>query len=266
MRASEWGCGGVLSVTTEQASEFVKSYSSSFSNRLHTMKTAVALCFALAVAARAAPMPEGATGASPKAEWARAPHPEPATMGKNGRVVLASASGSAEGATGGMDMRMPARQVPIVAPCDDCGSKDNKPEDTHPVIHSVNHVYHPTHGQGGATGAYNATGDYRGEGTPISGVVSPNATKGPNCCRVCAPAKECKHKNACFNVCKRVCGPTCVIPSPPRCVEPPCKKANETATAPWIAPEITQDMKDKVHAAAPEDKVKVIVGLLRGQK
>lgn len=231
------------------------------------MKTAVALCFALAVAAHAAPMPEGATGASPKAEWARAPHPEPATMGKNGRVVVGSASGSASGATGSEDMRMPSRPVPIVAPCDDCGSNDNKPEDTHPVIHSVNHVYHPSRGQGGATGAYNATGDYRGEGTPISGVVSPNATKGPNCCRVCAPAKECKNKNACFNVCKRVCGPTCVIPSPPRCVAPPCKKANETAApAPWIAPEITQDMKDKVHAAAPEDKVKVIVGLLRGQK
>jgi hypothetical protein len=232
------------------------------------MKTAVALCFALAVASQAAPMPEGATGASPKAEWARAPHPEPATL-KNGRVVLASSTGAEDSATGGNDVRMPLRPVPIVAPCNDCGSKDNKPEDTHPVLHSVNHVYHPTRGQGGHVSAYNATGDYQGQGTPITGTVTPNATKGPDCCRVCAPAKECKHKNECFNVCKRVCGPTCTIPAPPHCVAPPCpKKANETASAPapWIAPEITQDMKDKVHAAAPEEKVKVIVGLLRGQK
>ena len=220
------------------------------------MKSFIAILVIVAIA--------GANAEGPKADWARAPHDTPARKGENGRLVMAGTG--AEDATGANEesmtglQEMPRRPVPLVAPCADCGAKDNKPDDTHPVIDSVHHVYHPK-----SKDAYNATGDYRGEGTPVTGVVVPDAKKGPNCCRVCAPAKECKHKNNCFNVCKRVCGPTCEIPAPPKCVKAPCK--NETKANPmWVAPKITEEMKAKVHAASPEDKVGVIVSLLRGQK
>ena len=36
---------------------------------------------------------------------------------------------------------MPRRPHGIVAPCADCGANNNKPEDTHPVVHSANIVY-----------------------------------------------------------------------------------------------------------------------------
>ena len=222
------------------------------------MKSFLAIFIIVAIA--------GVNAGGPNADWARAPHDTPARKGENGRLEMAgtgAATGAgSESATEAMTglAPMPRRPTPVVAPCADCGAKDNKPEDTHPVIDSVHHVYHPR-----TKDAYNATGDYRGEGTPVSGVVVPDAKKGPNCCRVCAPAKECKHKNNCFNVCKRVCGPTCEIPEPVKCVKAPC--ANATATKPmWVAPKITDEMKAKVHAASPEEKVGVIVSLLRGQK
>eukprot|EP00943_MAST-04B_sp_MAST-4B-sp1_P003514 g3514.t1 len=214
----------------------------------------------------------GATG-GPNSEWARAPHAEPARL-KDGRIVLeGAASGSASGSTGsetGMTglQEMPRRPHGIVAPCADCGAKDNKPEDTHPVVHSANIVFHPSIKEGGATGAYNATGDYKGQGTPHQGEWTKEHEAGPKCCRVCAPATECKNKNKCFNICKKVCGPTCVIAAPPRCVKPPCKKdeKKDEVKKPWVAPEITDEMKTKVHQAAPAEKVKTILGLLRGQK
>ena len=50
-------------------------------------------------------------------------------------------------------------------------------------------------------------------------------------------------------------------------VKPPCKKEEKKEEAkPWVSPEITDEMKTKVHAADPKDKVKTIMGLLRGQK
>ena len=98
--------------------------------------------------------------------------------------------------------RMPRRPHGLVAPCADCGANNNKPEDTHPVVHSANIVYHPSKNQGGATGAYNATGDYKGPGTPREGEWNKEHEAGPKCCRVCAPAAECKNKNKCFNICK----------------------------------------------------------------
>jgi hypothetical protein len=212
----------------------------------------------------------GATG-GPNSEWARAPHAEPARL-HNGRIVLdGAASGSASGSTGASGatglQEMPRRPSGIVAPCADCGAKDNKPEETHPVVHSANVVFHPSIKEGGATGSYNATGDYKGQGNPHQGEWTKEHEAGPKCCRVCAPATECKNKNKCFNICKKVCGPTCVIPAPPRCVKPPCKKEEKKEEAkPWVSPEITDEMKTKVHAADPKDKVKTIMGLLRGQK
>ena len=161
---------------------------------------------------------------------------------------------------------MPRRPHGIVAPCADCGANNNKPEDTHPVVHSANIVYHPSKNQGGATGAYNATGDYKGQGTPREGEWNKEHEAGPKCCRVCAPAAECKNKNKCFNICKRVCGATCVIPSPPRCVKPPCQAEKKEEKKPWVAPVITDEMKTKVHEADPKEKVKTIMGLLRGQQ
>ena len=45
----------------------------------------------------------------------------------------------------------------------------------------------------------NATGDYKGQGTPHQGEWTKEHEAGPKCCRVCAPATECKNKNKCFN-------------------------------------------------------------------
>ena len=107
------------------------------------------------------------------------------------------------------------------------------------------------------------TGDYKGQGTPREGEwnkehrldqVLPSSHLQLNA-----------NKNKCFNICKRVCGATCVIPSPPRCVKPPCQAEKKEEKKPWVAPAITDEMKTKVHEAEPKEKVKTIMGLLRGQ-
>ena len=207
-----------------------------------------------------------ATPKTPKAEWARAPEAEPARL-VDGKLVLESATGST-GATGatGLDVPDPVAQVAEKHDCKDCGvGQDTVEEDgsnPRPIVKEAHVVLHAV-----GDSAFNATGDYSGQGT----LAAPDQeATGEKCCRVCPPAEKCKDKDGCFQKCKKVCGPTCHIPAPQKgCGEAedqePCTGEVEDAAS--KAPqEITDAMVKSVAATPDAHKVAAIGALLRGNK
>jgi hypothetical protein len=228
------------------------------------MIKAATFVFLFAVSASAAGAPT-----KPRAEWARAPEAEPARLGADGKLVLDGATGGATGGeTGGatgLDVPDPVAQAAEKHDCADCGvAQDTVEEDGSNPRPIVKEAHVVLHADGGS--AFNATGDYSGQGT----LAAPGATApAEKCCRVCPPAEECKDKDGCFQKCKRVCGPTCHIPAPPKKCgeaedEEPCAEAEgEAAAAPQ---EITPAMVKSVAATPDAHKVAAIGALLRGNK
>merc|ERR1719473_1853956 len=103
----------------------------------------------------------------PRAEWARPPSDVEATL-VDGKAMTGGATGGATAATGTVgNPRAP--QATDNAPCDDCGtSQDKVLEDgsnKRPIIPDAHVVMHHD-----GPSAYNATADYSGKGTPIEGV------------------------------------------------------------------------------------------------
>ena len=218
----------------------------------------------------------------PKAEWARSPHDEPGTL-VDGRVITKAdgpaieddatggqtggetgatggelgATGIADEATGGATGASTGASDRIVMTkedCEDCGKSQDKIDDDggnkRPIIDEAHAVIHHT---------YNMTGDYEGQGT----LADPGeGASGEKCCRVCPPASECKNKDECFHKCKKVCGPTCSIPSPPALCDPKDKGCNGDTKPVPITPEMVQAVAD----TPVEGKVAKIQALLRGAK
>jgi hypothetical protein len=235
----------------------------------------------------------------PKSEWSRKPHDEPGTL-VDGRIktkndaapieeedatgatggATGMAGGDATGMTGGDVTGMTGGdatgdaagsghsrlvnnprepQATSNQPCADCGTSQDKVEadgnNKRPIIENAHIVMHTS---------YNATGDYKGHGTPIEGTVDHSKpAPAEKCCRVCPPASECEDKDECFHKCKRVCGPTCSIEAPPQ----PCdKKKDENCdkkNSDKLVP-ITSDMIQAIADTPVEEKVAAIKQLLRG--
>ena len=221
----------------------------------------------MALAAASAVASAGGAPKTPNPEWARAPEAEPARL-VDGKLVLASSTGGtgATGATGatGLDVPDPVSQAAEKHDCADCGVGQDTVEDDgtnpRPIVKDAHMVLHAD-----SDSAYNATADYSGQGTlPTPGA----AARGKVLPRV-PPSEECKDKDGCFHKCKRVCGPTCHIPAPPKDCgdaqdEEPC--AEKEDEAPKGPKEITKEMIQSVARTPDSHKVAAIGALLRGTK
>jgi len=255
------------------------------------MRTATIVILAvLALSASVSAQKDTADAKVPNPEWARLPHDEPAVnvdgradvslraeadaaTGGTGGTGSTGMTGAATGATGATGLEAPLRSKvethhsTVEKPCADCGSTQVPADDTHPVHENADLVLHPK-----GPDAYNATGDYNGKATPISGTYdAAHAASTEKCCRVCPPAKECEDHSNCFHKCHRVCGAVCEIPAPPGA---PCSSEDIADPSNTDCPgedsdpglsEITPAMIKAVHNTRHEARVSTISRLLRGQ-